>query len=80
MQCVIFCGGYGTRMNNGEPVHLKPLIKVANKEILRHVISIHEHFGIDNFLLLGGYRINDLNEFALKYTTEKLKIRVLDTG
>ena len=80
MQCVIFCGGYGTRMNNGEPGQLKPLIKVANKEILRHVISIYEHYGIDNFLLLGGYRINDLNEFALKYTTEKLKIRVLDTG
>jgi glucose-1-phosphate cytidylyltransferase len=80
MECVIFCGGYGTRMNNGEPGQLKPLIKVANKEILRHIISIYEHYGVNNFLLLGGYRIEDLNEFAVKYTTDNLKIRVLDTG
>ena len=80
MQCVIFCGGYGTRMNNGEPGQLKPLIKVANKEILRHIISIYEYYGINNFLLLGGYKIEDLNEFVLKYSSNKLNIRVLDTG
>ena len=34
MISVIFCGGYGTRMNNGKPGTLKPLIEVAGKAIL----------------------------------------------
>ena len=80
MDCLIFCGGFGTRMNNGEPGHLKPLIKVAGKEILRHIISIYENYGIGDFILLGGYRIQDLIEFALEYSHESLRIRVLDTA
>lgn len=67
-------------MNNGEPGELKPLIQVAGKEILRHIISIYEHYGISDFILLGGYRIEDLIDFALKYSDESLRIRVLDTG
>jgi len=80
MLSVIFCGGFGTRMNNGEPGLLKPLIQVAGKEILRHVMSIYEYYGVNRFLLLGGYRINDLREFAEKYATEGLSIQVADTG
>lgn len=80
MICLIFCGGFGTRMNNGEPGLLKPLIEVAGKEILNHIISIYEVQGITNFILLGGYRINDLINFSVKYSNEKLKISVLDTG
>lgn len=80
MTSVIFCGGFGTRMNNGEPGQLKPLIPVAGKEILRHIISVYEHYGITNFLLLGGYRIDDLKAFAQKYTNDTLKIKVVDTG
>jgi len=80
LKALIFCGGFGTRMNNGEPGELKPLIQVAGKEILRHIISIYEHYGISDFILLGGYRIEDLMDFALKYSDESLRIRVLDTG
>jgi glucose-1-phosphate cytidylyltransferase len=80
MDCLIFCGGFGTRMNNGQPGELKPLIKVAGREILRHIISIYEHYGIRDFILLGGYRIHDLHDFASRYTNDTLRIRVLDTG
>ena len=65
-------------MNNGEPGSLKPLIEVGGKEILRHIISIYESFEINDFLLLGGYKIEDLHAFASKYPDIKLK--VIDTG
>jgi glucose-1-phosphate cytidylyltransferase len=78
MKCLIFCGGFGTRMNNGEPGNLKPLIEVGGKEILRHIISIYESFGINDFLLLGGYKIQDLYAFTAKYPNINLK--VIDTG
>ena len=80
MNCVIFCGGFGTRMNNGEPGFLKPLIEVAGKEILAHIISIYESQNVTNFILLGGYKIDDLYDFAKKYSNSKIKINVIDTG
>jgi glucose-1-phosphate cytidylyltransferase len=80
MKCIIFCGGFGTRMNNGEPGFLKPLIEVAGKEILAHIISIYEKQKISNFILLGGYRIEDLIIFAKKNTNLNIQITVLDTG
>jgi glucose-1-phosphate cytidylyltransferase len=80
MKCIIFCGGFGTRMNNGEPGFLKPLIEVAGKEILAHIISIYEKQKISNFVLLGGYRIEDLIIFAKKNTNSNIEITVLDTG
>ena len=80
MKCIIFCGGFGTRMNNGEPGFLKPLIEVAGKEILAHIISIYEKQKISSFILLGGYKIEELNLFAKKYTNSNIEITVLDTG
>ena len=80
MICLIFCGGFGTRMNNGEPGELKPLMNVAGKEILAHIISIYESQAISDFILLGGYKIEDLYRFAEKYSNDKLNIKVLDTG
>ena len=67
-------------MNNGEPGALKPLIEVAGKEILAHIISIYESQNVTKFILLGGYKIDDLYDFAKKYSNSKIKINVIDTG
>ena len=80
MKCIIFCGGFGTRMNNGEPGQLKPLIEVAGKEMLSHIISIYTYQNISEFILLGGYKVDDLHLFASKYSSDNLNIKVLDTG
>ena len=80
MKCIIFCGGYGTRMNNGEPGLLKPLLEVAGKEILAHIIEIYQKQTISSFILLGGYKIEDLILFAKKNSNSNIKITVLDTG
>jgi glucose-1-phosphate cytidylyltransferase len=77
---VIFCGGFGTRMNNGEPGDLKPLIEVAGKEILAYIISIYESQNVTNFILLGGYKVEDLYKFAKKYSNSELNIKIIDTG
>ena len=67
-------------MNNGEPGALKPLIEVAGKEILAHIISIYESQNVTDFILLGGYKIDDLYDFAKKYSNSRIKINVIDTG
>jgi len=67
-------------MNNGEPGVLKPLIEVAGKEILAHIISIYQSQSIKDFILLGGYKVEELYLFAKKNSNPELKITVLDTG
>jgi glucose-1-phosphate cytidylyltransferase len=80
MISVIFCGGYGTRMNNGKPGTLKPLIEVAGKAILLHIITIYNKYSIKDFLLLGGYKIDDLRAFVTKINIDGINVKVLDTG
>ncbi len=53
MLVVILCGGRGTRFNGERP---KPLMEVAGRPILWHVVSIYAAQGFSEFLLLTGYR------------------------
>ena len=79
MQALIFCGGFGTRINKGLKLKkLKPLIKINKKEILLRIIKIYKKNGINDFILLGGYKIDELKKFSKK--VKDVNIQVLDTG
>jgi glucose-1-phosphate cytidylyltransferase len=79
MQALIFCGGFGTRINKGLKIKkLKPLIKINKKEILLRIIKIYKKNGINDFILLGGYKIDELKKFSKK--VKDVNIQVLDTG
>ncbi|MHB8231386.1 MAG: sugar phosphate nucleotidyltransferase [bacterium] len=52
MQAVIMAGGFGTRLKpltNNTP---KPMIHVANKPIMEHVVNLLKMFGIDELIVL----------------------------
>jgi NDP-sugar pyrophosphorylase family protein len=51
--CVILAAGRGTRMNSDVP---KPLIPVADKPILGHVIDFWKAQGVTDFIFVVGYR------------------------
>jgi glucose-1-phosphate cytidylyltransferase len=79
MQALIFCGGFGTRINKSlKKKKLKPLIKINKKEILLRIIEIYKKNGIKDFILLGGYKIGELKKFSKK--VKGVNIQVLDTG
>jgi len=79
MQALIFCGGFGTRINKGLKIKkLKPLITINKKEILLRIIEIYKKNGINDFILLGGYKIDELKKFSKK--VKDVNIQVLDTG
>jgi len=79
-KAVIFCGGKATRFNNGKPGPLKPLIKVNNEPILLKIIKIYSSKGVNDFILLGGYKYQELKNFFKKKKIKNIKITVLDTG
>ena len=79
MKSVILCGGKGTRYNqrNSKPI-LKPLIKIKNKELLERIISVYAKQGVKEFILLGGYKFEQLKRFSKKF--KKIKVIAINTG
>ena len=79
---VILAGGFGTRYNkNSRKKILKPLVKINKTSVLERIINIYFNQGIRNFILLGGYKFQDLQRFAfLLNKKRKLNIKAIFTG
>ena len=66
MKLVILAGGFGTRLSE-ETDHLpKPMVKLGRKPIIWHIMKYYSTFGITDFIVCGGYKINCLKDFFKK--------------
>lgn len=54
--CVIFCGGYGTRLGSLTKKKPKPMVLVNKKPFLEHLLIQVRDIGIQNVYLLVGYK------------------------
>jgi glucose-1-phosphate cytidylyltransferase len=61
---VILCGGRGTRLQQGSAAIPKPMVEIGGRPILWHVIQIYLAQGFDRFLLLTGYRGEEIERFV----------------
>ena len=78
---VILCGGRGTRLQERGSSLPKPLVEIGGRPILWHVINIYLAHGFRRFLLLTGYRGEELEAFvAGESWPGDAEIRCLDTG
>jgi glucose-1-phosphate cytidylyltransferase len=78
---VILCGGRGTRLQERGASLPKPLVEIGGRPILWHVINIHLAQGFGRFLLLTGYRGEEVEAFvAGERWARGAEIRCLDTG
>lgn len=56
MQCVVLAGGLGTRLGSLTADCPKPMLPVAERPFLEHLICHAARFGFKRFLILAGYR------------------------
>lgn len=63
MQCVIICAGKGTRMRPLTDHTPKPLLKVCNKPLLRHVVEALPD-EVDEIILVVGYLQEQIRELC----------------
>ncbi len=79
LKAVILCGGYGSRLSEETVSIPKPMVKIGKKPIVCHIIDIFKKYGINDFLLLTGYKSSVINSYFRK-GYKKLKIKTLYTG
>jgi glucose-1-phosphate cytidylyltransferase len=78
---MILCGGRGTRLREHTQAIPKPLVEIGGRPIVWHVIQIYVAQGFSRFLLLTGYRSEDVEAFVGRESwPEGVAIRCLYTG
>jgi glucose-1-phosphate cytidylyltransferase len=73
MKVLILCGGRGTRLNGERP---KPLVEIAGRPIVWHVVSIFAAQGFRDFLLLTGYKGDEV----AAWSDWPAAVECIDTG
>ena len=89
MRTLILAGGKGTRFSEETKTKPKPLILINEEPMLIHIINHYRHYGLNDFVILGGYKFEMINDYFdgiaesisnREYRYKDSKILVLDTG
>ncbi len=79
VKTVILCGGKGTRAYPHSIEVPKPLLTVADRPVLHHVMELYAAQGFTDFVLAAGYKAHLVREFAAGLP-EEWAVEVVDTG
>lgn len=67
MKLVILAGGLGTRLGEETIIRPKPLVEIGGKPIIWHIMKYYSCFGINDFVILLGYKGYMIKEFFDNY-------------
>ncbi len=67
MKAVILAGGLGTRISEETHLRPKPMVEIGGMPILWHIMKIFSHYGINDFIICGGYKSYVIKEFFSNY-------------
>ena len=64
---VILCGGKGTRLREETEYRPKPMVQIAERPILWHIMKYYSFFGCREFILCLGYKGHVIKEYFNNY-------------
>ncbi|CAB1075337.1 glucose-1-phosphate cytidylyltransferase [Alkalispirochaeta odontotermitis] len=64
---VILCGGKGSRLSEETTKKPKPMVEIAGRPILWHIMKIYSHYGFKRFILTLGYKGSCIKEYFYNY-------------
>ena len=67
MKVVILAGGLGTRLMEETESRPRPMVEIAGKPILWHIMKIYEAQGFNDFIICLGYKATMIKEYFLNY-------------
>ena len=67
MKAVILAGGFGTRLSEETDLRPKPMVEIGSKPILWHIMKTYSHYGVNEFVILLGYKGYYIKEYFANY-------------
>ncbi len=67
MKAVILAGGLGTRLSEETVTRPKPMVEIAGRPILWHIMKTYGAHGIDEFVICCGYKGYMIKEYFANY-------------
>jgi glucose-1-phosphate cytidylyltransferase len=67
MKAIILAGGLGTRLSEETVLRPKPMVEIAGKPILWHIMKIYSSHGINDFIVCLGYKGYMIKEYFANY-------------
>ena len=62
---VILAGGRGTRFLEETHLTPKPMINIGDFPIILHIMKYYGSFGVKEFIVCGGYKVENIKQFFL---------------
>jgi glucose-1-phosphate cytidylyltransferase len=77
LKAVILCGGQGTRIQEATGgLKPKPMVEIAGRPILWHIMKGYSHFGTNEFVLCLGHLGNSIKDYFLNYEARQSDVTV----
>lgn len=67
MKVVILAGGLGTRISEESQFKPKPMVEIAGKPILWHIMKLYSHYGYNDFVICAGYKQDIIKQYFFDY-------------
>ena len=64
---VLLAGGKGTRFLEETVITPKPMINIGHTPIIQRIMQHYSNYGIRNFIICGGYKINVIKDYFLNF-------------
>lgn len=67
MKVLILAGGHQSTINDGGESMPKPMVDVGGKPMLWHIMKYFSTFGLNDFIICGGYKVDMIKEYFKDY-------------
>ncbi len=67
MKVLLLAGGFGTRLSEETDIRPKPMVEIGGKPIIWHIMKNYSSYGINEFVILLGYKGYYIKEYFANY-------------
>jgi glucose-1-phosphate cytidylyltransferase len=76
MKVALLAGGFGTRLSEETHIKPKPMVEIGGRPIMWHIMKYYAHFGLRDFVVLGGYKVEYIRNYFLNYRANECDFTV----
>ncbi len=76
MKVVILAGGFGTRLSEETELKPKPMVEIGGYPMLWHIMKLYSSFGLNEFIILLGYKGYLIKEYFSNYFLHQSDITI----